>query len=91
MPPTNKPKRPALTLSACALLLSACASKSPPLPVVVQPPNIPPLPAVAQQPPPPPICRPTCSAGLATLLESWLPPLTPPAPPASPASGPTKP
>lgn len=81
MKPGPKWQPPALTLIACALLLSGCAAPKPPPPVVVTPPRIPPLPQEAKQPEPPPICRPTCSSGLAKLLESWLNSRTSPASP----------
>lgn len=69
----------AMMLPALLLLMTACASVSPPLlPQVIAPPAIPALPASARVSliPVPSICSPTCSAGLTKLRESWLDMLT---------------
>lgn len=72
------------------MLLSACASSSPPLPPVVVPPaEIPPLPAQARQPTIPSDCLPTCSAKLMIDFNTWRNTLTGPETQGSPASGPT--
>ena len=59
------------TLLGLTLLLQACASTSPDLPVVVAPPVIPALPQAAKQPQVPAWCTPTCSAKLSSDLSSW--------------------
>lgn len=91
-PTTSNWRKLALTLTLPALLLSACAPVHPPSPpLVVQPPAIPPLPATAKQPATPPQCLPTCSANLASVLDSWLNTPTAPAQPASSAKPATAP
>lgn len=74
-------------LSLLPLLLTACGTAPPSLPVAA--PAIPPLPQQARQPQPPASCLPTCNAGLTRLRENLLSTPTPPTPPAAPASGPT--
>lgn len=76
----------ALTLAALLIMLTGCASSSPPAPQPLRPP---PLPAIARQPLPPPECTPSCSTALSTELESWLSTPTRPPPPALPASAAT--
>ena len=84
-----------LMLAPLALLLTACASKSPlspvpPAPVLVsRQVTLPALPASARQPQTPPECSPTCLQALTIERERWLSLLTPPKAPALPASGPT--
>ena len=88
MPLIKLPAPLALMLPACLALLSACSTA----PVVpAQQALIPPLPVQARQPAPPTWCRPTCSAGLSQLLDSWPTPPTRPASPAKPASAATTP
>lgn len=76
---------PNLTGPVLLLLLTLCAGCSP-APLVV-PAQRQPLPPEARQPPPPEICQPTCSAGLARLLDSLLRSPTPGAAQLGPASG----
>lgn len=84
MLPRKLPPAIGLMLPLLAMLCSGCASVLPKqVPVVVQ--RLP-LPAQARQPEPEQICVPTCSAGLAKLLDELLQPQTSAAPPASPAS-----
>ncbi len=79
---------PALTLTALALLLTACAASYPPSsPPSVAPPAVPSLPPQALQPNPPSICSQGCSVGVEKLLSSWRDSLTQPMRPGSPASG----
>lgn len=67
----------ALKLTLLALLVSGCASNSPPLPSpVVPPPQLPPLPPQGRQPTRPEICSPTCSSGLTKLRTTLLDSLT---------------
>jgi len=75
MMPKNRPPQRPLMLIVPALLLSACASKSP---VSVRAPEIPPLPAEARvsQVPTPSICSSGCSAGWTTLVETSADTLT---------------
>lgn len=84
-------KNPRSAIAPALLLLTVlcvgCASVTPPL---VLPAQVPPLPQAARQPPLPPICVPTCSDGLARLLDSLLPPPTSAVPPAAPASAATR-
>lgn len=75
-----------MMLLCAALLLTACASPPPLLPPVMLPEaQIPPLPPQARQPVPPAICLPTCSAGLARLLDQLASTLMPPTLPANSA------
>lgn len=76
------------TLISLVLLLTGCAGA----PLALEPvpaPAIPPLPQSARQPAPAEICTPTCSAGLARLLDSLLPSPTSAAEPAPSAPGAT--
>jgi len=79
-----KPTAPLLI--ALALLLSGCSNvlRKPPAQ-----PHVPALPQVARQPAPPPLCQPTCSEGLAKLLDSLQPSPTSAAQPGQPASAPS--
>lgn len=87
MPATNRPST-AVLLIVLPLLVMGCASAPQPLPpLVVAPPAIPPLPQEARQPQALAICLPTCSDGLARLLEALLLPLMPAGPQALPVSG----
>ena len=83
MPQRLPPAARWLIVMLLLLLLAGCASA--PLQLPAPAPLIPPLPQEARQPDPPPICQPTCSAGLARLLDSLLQPPTPPASQGSPA------
>ena len=72
----------ALGLTLLLMLCAGCA----PAPLVVPAQRLP-LPPEARQPPTPEICQPTCSAGLARLLERLLRSPTPGAGQGGPASG----
>ena len=76
---------PSWIAPALTLLLTLCAGCAP-APLVV-PAQRQPLPPEARQPPPPEICQPTCSVGLARLLDSLLRSPTPGAGQGGPASG----
>ena len=69
---------PRLMLLGLAVLLTSCGLVPKPSlpsapPIVTRPPELPALPQEARQPPTPELCSPSCSAGLRTRLESWLP------------------
>ncbi|KGB99896.1 putative gp57 [Burkholderia cepacia] len=66
-----------------ALLLTACAGKSPHSSPTL---GVPALPSEARQPATPSICSPKCSAGLTSARESWRRSLTSEASPASSAN-----
>lgn len=68
----NKLPLPVLMLMGLLLLVTGCATSSPPIaPPSVQPAQRPPLPKEGRQPPTPSICSPTCSAGLMLERENW--------------------
>lgn len=88
MPLTPRLKLRTLPALLSPMLLAGCWNATAPLAVAVPPP---PLPQEARQPASPPLCSPTCSAGLAKLLDSLLQPPTGPGlrvPPAKPATTP---
>lgn len=93
MKPRLNSIRLAMTLTPLALLVSGCASVSPPSqpPLVVEPAKNPALPAQARQPKPPKICSNGCSAGLMKLRTELLDSLIKPTPQDQPASAPTTP